>query len=276
MPIDARIHALFTMLDNVLEGALKPRLVMTAELGRYAIGQPGHPDPWNADFGAHVMQFPPKLEPAFRLMLRDPEFQIPTNQWRNIAAHKGYATRSSRTLTVTYGRPPRTRSLTFAALRRTLGWATRMHVAVRLALVIFQLDNFDRLLAGGLDTNASLSLSASLLRLSHALRTVGYEARTTSSQNRTLTLAAVDLRHRPIHEAIIHLSQLLDQLACAVHGDFATRGLYGRVAIELQRADGAILAVASVDIARAIAWTKGKVGQGEYVDSIMFTVERSG
>lgn len=276
MPIDARINASFTMLDNVLEGALKPRLVTVAELARYAIGQTGHPDPWNADLGAHVAQFPAKLEPRFRLMLRDPEFQITTNQWRNIAAHKSYATRSSRTLTVAYGKPPKSRSLTFAALRRTVGWATRMHLAVRLALVIFHLDHFDRLLAGGLNVSVSLSLSASLLHLAHALRTVGFEARSTTSQRRTLTLAVVDLRGRSVREAIVHVSQALDRLAGAVHDDVATRGLYDRVAVDLQRLDGSSLAVASVDVARALAWAHGEIAQREYVDSIIFATDPSG
>ncbi len=86
-----KISYYFKAIDETLEGAFKPRFKILHKLINLKLNQT-IVDNSSFDFGKLIRQLPSQARGYVSLFLEDPLFSIPTNQWRNIAAHKSFTT----------------------------------------------------------------------------------------------------------------------------------------------------------------------------------------
>ena len=271
------VHAYFDWMDVILEGCHKHhfRKFYAFALHRHSGGFPS--DVTTRDYGALVAGLPQFVRSGFRYLCEDPEHGIAVSQWRNIAAHKSFAVRSSRTLDVTYGRAPSqvTVRITTASLRRTLDWSVKALNTLRLASVIVSLEFMRDLHAAGLPV-PSLRLDSWLTHLLHNLRLVGFHGVAHRIDRNMFTIDLVDAQNRPVRDAIIHASRVLDQMSVALHSDPAACPRPKRACVRLVDVIGAVVASASVETANALAHSEGKLPLEEYVACVDFVITNGG
>jgi hypothetical protein len=267
------VQAQFDWLDVVLEGCHKHHFCMFYVFAIHRHNGTFPADITAHDYGALVAGLPQASSARFRFLCEDPEHHIPVNQWRNIAAHKTFAIRSSRTLDVAYGRPPNqtTVRITIASLRRILAWAIKALNTLRLATVILYLEYMKELQSAGL-SEPTLRLDSLLTHLCHNLRLVGFFCVSYRMTRRDFVIDLLDVRGRPTRDAIIHASQVLDQMSIAVRSDPAVRPSPDRVEVRLVREDGRVNVQASVNISDAIAYSDGKLTMKQYVACVDFQI----
>lgn len=271
------VHAQFDWMDVILEGCHKYhfRKFYAFALHRHSGGFPVGVT--SKDYGALVAGLPQSVRSGFRYLCEDPEHGIAVNQWRNIAAHKLFVVRSSRTLDVTYGRATNQISvrITTASLRRTLDWSVKALGTLRLASVIVSLEYMRELLAAGLPVSR-LRLDSWLTHIFHNLRLVGFHGVAQRIDRNTFAIDLVDAQNRPVSDAIIHASQILDQLSVALQSDPGVSPRPKTVCVRLVNAIGAVVASASVEIASALAHLEGKLPLEEYVACVDFVITNGG
>ena len=272
-----QVQAQFDWLDVVLEGCHKYHLRL---LYAFALHQHSGNFPANVvtmDYGALVSGLPQLARSKFLYLCEDPEHGISVNQWRNIAAHKSFVIRSSRTLDVTYGRGADqvTKRLTKASLLRAFDWSINALNVLRLATVIVYLEYIEDLHGAGLKA-PTLRLDSWLTHLFHNLRLVGFQGVSHSLTARFVTIDLFDAQSRPVRDAIIHASQVLDQLSMAVNSDPAIRPRPDRACVRLIHGDGSVAAGASVRTIDAITHSEGKSTLEQYIRSIDFMIKDGG
>jgi len=99
--IQDRVYQLFSTIDGVAEGCLKPQLQILFAFAQRESEKHWPVDVIKMDFGALVAEFPVTLRAQVPLLLLDPDLSIPINQWRNIAAHKSFHLIGPRTIEIT-------------------------------------------------------------------------------------------------------------------------------------------------------------------------------
>ncbi len=272
-----QVQAQFDWLDVILEGCHKYHLRILYAFSLHQHNGNFPADVASMDYGALVAGMPKWARSRFGYLCGDPEHAIPVNQWRNIAAHKTFAICSSRTLDVTYGRGAnrRTQRMTTASLRRVLNWSNSALNTLRLATVIVYLEYMNELHDAGLK-ESTLRLDSWLTGLFHNLRLVGFQGVSYNVTAKFLTIALFDTQNRPERDAIIHASQVLDQMSVAVDSDPAIRPRPEQACVRLLDHEGNVVAGASVSVSDAIAHSEGKSTLQQYVDSIDFMVKRDG
>ena len=162
-----------------------------------------------------------------------------------------------------------------ASLRRTtLDWAVKALNTLRLATVIVYMEFMADLLAEGLPADPTIRLESWLIHLFHNLSLVGFFCVSYRMIQTTFTIDLVDLQRRPVRDAIIHASQVLDQLSAAVRSDPAVRPSPERVSVRLVGEEARVHAEASVDVSNAIARSEGRLTMKKYVACVDFWIER--
>lgn len=272
-----QVQAQFDWLDVVLEGCHKYHLRILYAFSLHQHNGSFPADVASMDYGALVAGLPQWARFRFRYLCEDPEHSIPVSQWRNIAAHKTFAIRSSRTLEVTYGRGAnkRTQGMTTASLRRVFDWSINALNTLRLATVIVYLEYMNELHDAGLK-DATIRLDSWLTTLFHNLRLVGFQGVSHSARARLLTIELLDTQSRPVRDAIIHASQVLDQMSVAVDSDPAIRPRPERASVRLLNAEGNVVAEASVRVTDAIRHSEGRSTLQQYIDTIDFMIKSDG
>ncbi|MDQ1591884.1 MAG: hypothetical protein QOG71_2511 [Pyrinomonadaceae bacterium] len=274
-PLTDRVYQKFDLLDAILEGSYKLHLRL---LYGFALKYTGNQFPSNVrtlDFGAMVSTFPSTLASSCKLLLEDPEHLIKVNQWRNIAAHKNFIMKTSRTFEIEYGNQPRRiKRLTNASLERTLRWTILTLNTVRLCNLIIYVEHMHELKAAGLQV-VPVRLESRLTGLCHNLGIVGFRCVSYYDRQSQFTLVLQNELDRPLKDAIIHASQVLAQLSTALNSALSHRVRINRAAVQLVDKNGNELATASVNIDDALAFTNKKIRMKKYISQIDFSFASS-
>lgn len=272
--IHDRVYQLFSTIDGVAEGCFKPQLQILFSFAQVDNGKPWPDDVAKLDFGSLVGEFPRTLRNEVPVLLADPDFSVPINQWRNIAAHKTFRLVGPRTVEVSYGKENvQVRRFGFHRLRNVWGWLLRIHTAVRLANTITFIEHLHELNSLGLP-RIDIPLSATLLNVGHGLSTVGFESMGWQCTRRDGILAVGDRLGRTPQHALIHASQLLDQLSVGILLDPSTRGSVDRAGISLFLKDGSRFGTALVSVQVADAFTRREISLTEYTRQIQWVIEK--
>ncbi len=272
--INDRVYQLFSTIDGVAEGCFKPQLQILFSFAQVDTGKAWPENVSKLDFGALVGEFPTALRNQVPTMLADPDLSISINQWRNIAAHKTFRLVGPRTIEVSYGKGNvQARRLGFHRLRGVWHWLLRVHTAVRLANTITYIEHMQELHSLGIP-KIDMRLSTALLNIGHGLSTVGFESVGWQHEKRDGTLTVRDRLGRPPQHALIHASQLLDQLSVGILLDPSTKDRLDRAGISLILQDGTRFGTAFVPVQIADAFTRRKISLTEYMDHIQWVIEK--
>jgi hypothetical protein len=272
-PMQDRVYQLFNTIDGVSEGCYKPQLQIAFAFAVRACGGGWPANVRALDFGRLVANYPLSLKPQARLLLEDPDIHIPVNQWRNIAAHRDFKVIGPRTIQVSYGTTTRqTRQFSIARLRRVWHWLLRAHAATRLTNTIIYIEHMRELYGAGLRASEH-RLSATLLGICHDMATVGFECIEAFKTKRIFTLLVRDRQGRSPKEALIHASQMLDQLSVGLILDPTTQKSIEKATIGLVLADGSRFGTATVSVKIADAHSLGQITLDEYMNNIHWQLD---
>jgi len=269
--LEDRAFRIFDGLDAILEGCFKPHLRLAYG---FAVRETSGLFPSQVqamDFGNLVSEWPKPLVAPAEVMLRDPEYGISTSQWRNIAAHKNFAMKSSRTFEVEYGNSKnrKSRRITFAGLNRVLKWAMLVQCSVRLSNTLLYLEYMRDLHDIGLP-DPPFRFDGWMIALSHNYSLVGFKCLEYYKSGSNLTLKLQDRMSRQLMESIIHASQILVNLSLAVKSDLSYRKTIHRLTVAIVDEVDTVLASASVDVEKAFAFADRRIAQKTYVRLVDF------
>lgn len=267
-----RIFQLFETIDGIAEGCLKPQLqIVFAFAMRQADGR------WPADvsamdFGALVAKFPSALKDEVPILLKDPDLNIPVNQWRNIGAHRSYQLVGPQTVEVKYGKGSvHTRRFGIRRLSNASSWIIRLYRTLRLANSIIFTEHMREITALGMP-DLQRPFSASLTNVAHDLSTVGFETMGWQERRQEGVLVLGDRLGRDRKEAFLLASQQLVRIAIGILADVSTRTRIKKVSIGLQLPDGSRYATATVSVEAADAYSLSRIDLNEYMDKIEWRV----
>lgn len=269
-----KAYQLFQTIDGVGEGCFKPHLQIIYAFAHKEAKGTWPKDVRGQDFGALVGGFPNTKESPPRILLRDPEVNIPVNQWRNISAHKSFKLVGPQTILAKYGKAPKVKEqkIGLHRLRRVSSWLIKIHSAVRLANIITFVEHI-REITEIQQPDLERSLASSLLGIAHNLSTVGFESSRWKVNNREGMLTVVDKLSRDPVEALIHSSQQLIELSVGVLQDVAISSKVSKVSIQLELPDGSLFGKARVLVKDADAFSLRKISLNDYMDCIEWVLE---
>jgi hypothetical protein len=267
-PIQDHAYQLFTTIDGVAEGCYKPQLQVAFAFAVRASGGGWPTNVRGMNFGGLVANYPSSLKSKAGLLLEDPDMHIPVNQWRNIAAHRDFKIIGPRTVQVSFGTTTQqTRRFSLARLRKVWHWLLRAHTAARLTNTIIYIEHMPELYSAGLRANEH-RMSATLLGICHSLATVGFECLEAFKSKGEFALLVRDRHGRNPKEALIHASQMLDQLSVGLLLDLTTQRSIERATIGLVLPDGSRFGTATVPVKIADMHSLGHITLDEYMNNI--------
>jgi hypothetical protein len=272
-----RKFAMFMTLEGLAEGCYKPQLEILYAFAQYAKTGSWPSDTMSLDFGALVARMPAFKRPETGLLTRDPFLSVSVNQWRNAGAHRSFRLVGPQTIEIAVGKLHK-KTLRFGLRRLTqvVAWLMRVHSAVRLANVITYLEYIKELRAVGLPAS-TFPFGATIMRLVHGLGNAGFAVTEWRVFKRTGTLRVRNLDHsRSERDALVHASQVLDQISVAILHDPATAGVINKAAVELLGLDGQVWGSATVNVDVADAFTRGKISMNELVEQTEWRVRAAG
>lgn len=262
----------FKALDDILEGAFKPRFKLFDNFINYYISG-NYYDNSKVDFGQIIQNFPNSLNSFARLYLRDPIFSISTNQWRNISAHKSFEIRKD-SIRVEYGKKNvKSLIISYSQLKQILDWSIDIYRVLRLAEVFINLNFIEEVVqALGGTENIKLRFESVLMHLIHNVQIVGFEFIETNETEDELILRIKKKIDSDLKDSIIHASQFLEHLSSAVYDDEFTRDKFSVVKVEVLDETNKKIARASVKIATAMSKLENKIDLKEYLQSIEYVI----
>ena len=208
------------------------------------------------------------------LFLEDPLFSIPTNQWRNIAAHKSF-TINTDNIVVEYGRGNiQSKTISYSDFYKIVQWTQDIYRVIRLAQVLTDL-NYIREIVEILDgtENMNIRFEASLLRIIHNMQIVGFKFVSNEEQNETFCLNVKGKVNYDVKSSLIHASQCLDQLSRAIYNDKFVRDTFQKTKINIVDDSGNILASATISIETALKRAQGGLTVKEYLNKMEFDIK---
>lgn len=271
--IQDRAYHLFTTIEGVAEGCYKPQLQILIAFAKRDSGMDWPVEVLRMDLGRLVSEYPSVLRDRAPLLLSDPELEIPVNQWRNIAAHRTFRLVSAQTIEVRYGKGnERSQRISIHQLRRAWYWLLRTHTAARLANTIIYIEHMKELHALGVP-RVDMRLSAMVMHITHGLATVGFESVRWEQSGRQGVLVLIDRLNREPQHALIHASQVLDQLSLGVLYDPAMRTRIDKVGVALVSADGTRFGTALISVQIADRFSRREINMKDYVSHVEWTFE---
>ncbi|MCB8976420.1 MAG: hypothetical protein H6657_03225 [Ardenticatenaceae bacterium] len=261
-----RVFQIFSTIDSVLEGCYKPRFELLYAFSTKAANGQFPKSTKRLDFGNMKAEFPNSYATRAQLFLSDPLFNIGVNQWRNIGAHKTFQVFSEGKIEVNYGMrvPPKSLSISLEQLRAILAWIFRTHTVARMASEIIYLENMSEI-KPYMASMPNVRFEQSLTHLCHNLKLVGFRCSNLDKSQGKISLTLHCTSDKDQTEAVIHASQILDQLALAVEFDQLTIGKYDICEVKVFSVSDKYLGSANVKYSDAIEWTKGQFSLEEYV-----------
>lgn len=265
-----KISYYFKAIDETLEGAFKPRFKLLDKLTHFKLNQTVI-DNSNFDFGKLIRDFPAQIKNDVSLFLEDPIFSISTNQWRNIAAHKSF-TINKNDIVIEYGRGTiQTRTISYADFYKIVHWTQDIYRVIRLGQVLFDLNYIREIVTelGGTE-NIKVRFESSLLHLIHNVQIVGFKFVSTEELNGVFCLNLKPKSNHDLKSSLIHASQFLDQLSCAIFDDEFVRDKFQQTKVSLVDDEMKSLASASVSIEIALNRAESKITLDEYLKNVDF------
>lgn len=268
-----KISYYFKVIDETLEGVFKPRLKLLDKIVNYKL-YGNIPDNSGADFGKVIQNFPNQVKSETVLFLEDPFFSISTNQWRNIAAHKSF-TINKNNLVVEYGRNTiQTLTLTYDDFYKIVHWTQDIYRVIRFGQVLTYLNYIDEIVIelGGTE-NIHIRFESSLLHIIHNMQIVGFEFVSNEEQFDVFCLNVKGKIGHDIKSSLIHASQFLDQLSCAIYDDKFVKDNFSKAKVSIVDENRNILASATISIEVALNKSKGKMTLDEYLSKMDFDIK---
>ncbi|GGK82793.1 hypothetical protein ACD591_11440 [Rufibacter glacialis] len=268
-----KISYYFKVIDETLEGVFKPRLKLLDKLVNYKLFSV-IPNNSGSDFGKVIRDFPNQVKSDSILFLEDPFFSISTNQWRNIAAHKSF-TINKNNIVVEYGRNTiQTLTLSFNDFYKVVHWTQDIYRTIRFGQVLTYLNYIVEIVAemgGTKDTN--VRFESSLLHIIHNMQIVGFEFVSNEELSETFCLNVKGKPNHDVKSSLIHASQCLDQLSCAIYDDTFVRDNFLKTKISIVDDNRNILASATISIEVALKKAKGEMNLDEYLSMMEFDIK---
>lgn len=269
-----KISYYFKVIDETLEGAFKPRFKLLDKLVNYKLhGE--IPDNSESDFGKVIRNFPSQVKSDTILFLEDPIFSISTNQWRNIAAHKSFIINKNDIL-VEYGRNSiQSLSLSYDNFYKIVHWTQDIYRVIRFGQVLTDLIYIEEIVAelGGTE-NMNIRFEASLLHIIHNMQIVGFEFVSNEEQNEIFCLNVKGKIKNDVKSSLIHASQCLDQLSCAIYDDKFVRDNFKKTKISIVDDNRNTLASATISIEVALKKAKGELTLDDYLSKMEFDIKK--
>jgi len=268
-----KISYYFKVIDETLEGAFKPRFKLLDRLVNYKLhGE--IPDNSGADFGKVIRDFPNQVKSDTILFLEDPIFSISTNQWRNIAAHKSF-TINKNDILVEYGRNSiQALTLSYDDFYKIVHWTQDIYRVIRFGQVLTDLNYIEEIVAelGGTE-NMNIRFESSLLHIIHNMQIVGFEFVSNEEQGEIFCLNVKGKIDHDVKSSLIHASQCLDQLSCAIYDDKFVKENFKKTKISIVDDNRNTLASATISIKVAVNKAKGKLTLDEYLSKMEFNLK---
>lgn len=264
-----RAAQLMALIDGIAEGCLKARITYLFGFA-HRLAHGVFPLEMH-DFGRCIAEWPVGVAPNLRRLMEDPIFNLPISQWRNIAAHRSYRRIGPDLFEATYGRAKVKKSvnLSYGQLDEILAWTKQVLGVCRMANVIIDIEFMRELRRHGLPDPA-LRFDAYVMTLSHSMRMVGFTYfGEIQSNKQILVLYRDDLSRNP-RDAIVHASQVLDQLALASTSDITLQDTIEEVGIGLVASEGDTYASAVVKVEAALKKLDQELSLEEYIHQIDF------
>lgn len=265
-----KINYCFKVIDDILEGVFKPRFKLLCKLVDYKESRVLQ-DNSSIDFGNLINNFLESEKETARLFLKDPIFFISTNQWRNIAAHKSFIINKD-SIEIEYGRTNiQSISIEYEKFYQILNWTQNIYRVIRLAQVLIYLNYTEQIvkILGGTN-NIGIRFESSLLHLIHNMQIVGFKFVSTEESNGTFCLNFKSKPNHDLESSIIHASQCLDQLSCAIFDDEFVKDKFQKTKIILVDDQMNKMASASVKIEIALKKSESKMTLDDYIKNIDF------
>jgi len=267
-----KISYYFKVIDETLEGAFKPRLKLLDKFVNFKLDG-NVPDNSNADFGKVIREFPTQVKSDTILFLEDPFFSISTNQWRNIAAHKSF-TINKNDIIVKYGRKTiQTLKLSYDDFYKLVHWTQDIYRVIRFGQVLTNLNYIEEIVSelGGTE-NMNIRYESSLLHIIHNMQIVGFEFVSSEEQNEIFSLNVKAKKENDVKSSLIHASQCLDQLSCAIHDDKFVKDNFKKTKICIVDDNRNTLASATISIDVGVKKAKGELSLDEYLSRMEFDI----
>lgn len=267
-----KVSYYFKVIDETLESVFKPRLKLLDKLIRLKLRQ-NVLDNSDFDFGKIVREFPNEFENEISLFLKDPIFSISTNQWRNIAAHKSFIIKKD-CVEVKYGRTNiQSTTMSIEEFYNITHWTQDIYRTIRLAQVFTDLNYIEEIVTGlgGMD-NLNIRFESALLHITHNMQIVGFEFVSTEELSDTFCLNVKGKVNHDLKSSLIHASQCLDQLSCAIYDDEFTRENFEHTRICIVDNDSNKLASATISIEIALKKAKSEIDLEEYLSNLKFKI----
>ena len=265
-----RINYYFKVIDETLECAFKPRFQLLDKLVNYKLNG-NIPNNSGSDFGKVIRDFPNQMKSDTILFLEDPIFSISTNQWRNIAAHKSF-TINKNDIVVEYGRNSiQSLTLSYDDFYRIVYWTQDIYRVIRFGQVLTNLNYIEEIVAelGGTE-NMSIRFESSLLHIIHNMQIVGFEFVSNEEQGDIFCLNIKGKIQHDVKSSLIHASQCLDQLSCAIYDDKFVRDNFKKTKVSIVDENRNTLASATISIEVALKKVKGELTLDEYLSEMEF------
>ena len=268
-----KINYYFKVIDETLEGVFKPRFKLLDKLVNFKLNRSVSENS-AADFGKLIRDFPAQVKSDTTLFLEDPIFSISTNQWRNIAAHKSFIINKDE-IVVEYGRSNiQTLTISYENFYKILHWTQDIYRVIRLGQVLTDLNYIEEIVAelGGTE-NMNIRFESSLLHIIHNMQIVGFEFVSNEDQSETFCLNVKGKIDHDVKSSLIHASQCLDQLSCAIYNDKFVRDNFHKTKISIVDDNRNTLASATISIELALMKAKGEMTLDEYLSKMEFDIK---
>ncbi|OJU46191.1 MAG: hypothetical protein BGN96_06635 [Bacteroidales bacterium 45-6] len=268
-----KISYYFKVIDETLESAFKPRFKFLDKLVNYKL-YGFIPDNSGSDFGKVIRDFPDQVKNDTILFLEDPIVSISTNQWRNIAAHKSF-TINKNDIVVEYGRNSIQKlALSYDNFYKIVHWTQDIYRVIRFGQVLTDLNYIEEIVAelGGTQ-NMNIRFESSLLHIIHNMQIVGFEFVSNEEQSDTFCLNVKGKIDHDLESSLIHASQCLDQLSCAIYDDKFVRNNFQKTKISIVDDNRNTLASATISIEVALKKSKGELTLNEYLSQMDFYIK---
>ncbi|SDL84383.1 hypothetical protein [Pedobacter antarcticus] len=268
-----KISYYFKVIDETLEGAFKPRFKLLDKLVNFNLDG-NIPDNSGADFGKVIKDFPNQVKSDAILFLEDPFFSISTNQWRNIAAHKSF-TINKDDIVVEYGRNTRqSHTLSYDDLYKIVHWTQDIYRVIRFGQVLTDLNYIEEIVTelGGTE-NMNIRFESSLVHIIHNMQIVGFEFVSNEEEGEIFCLNVKGKIDHDVKSSLIHASQCLDQLSCAIYDDKFVKDNFIKTKISIVDNNRKVLASATIPIEAAVNKANGNLTLDKYLNMMEFDIK---
>ncbi|RXJ58125.1 hypothetical protein [Candidatus Marinarcus aquaticus] len=260
----------FKTMDDIIEGCFKPRLELFFKIYKFNLDG-SFPDISNKTFGDIV-----NLINDFDELIKDPIFNIPISQWRNISTHKDF-TIAKENIVVNYGKKNniKTQSLTHEQLKEITFWVNSKYGILRLAEVIIHLNIMEEIIKTEKYKEHQISLRSeqSLLGIIHNLQIVGFQFHSFNEIGNIFELNLYIKSNNDVKESIIHATQIFTQIAIALDNDEFQKDIFGFIQINILNKNEKTLASAKIDIKSCIDYSFSKIEMEDLIKKIEFEID---